>query len=96
MRKVYLEKESKNIANKIWPIANDWTASIMQKNTKQIMLGLTVHQLSAQINMAGYINMAMQKQLMIFAYRLKTGRELYVQRIVFAMIYRRTSQHIQV
>ena len=38
----------KNIANKIWAIASDWTTLITRKKrSKQIILELTVHRLSA-------------------------------------------------
>ena len=55
--KGYAETESKNIANKIWSIASDWTALITgKKSSKQVMLGLTVHRLSASKEISNILN----------------------------------------
>ena len=43
----YAKTDSSNIATKIWSIALDWESLISrQKNSKQAMLGLTVHRLT--------------------------------------------------
>ena len=44
----FAQTESRNIANKIWSIANYWTALLTgRKNAKQITLGMVIHRLTA-------------------------------------------------
>ena len=44
----FTKVESRNLANKIWSIASDWTALITgRKNAKQITLAMVIHRLTA-------------------------------------------------
>ena len=44
----YAKVGSENIAAKMWPVASDWMALITDlKNSKQAMLALDVHRLTA-------------------------------------------------
>ena len=50
---------SRNIANKIWSIANDWTAILTgRKNAKQITLGMVIHRLTSSKEVANILDKA--------------------------------------
>ena len=43
----FARTDSRNIANKIWSIANDWTALITgRKNAKQVTLAMVIHRIT--------------------------------------------------
>ena len=55
----FARTESRNIANKIWSIANDWTALITgRKNAKQVTLAMVIHRLTASKEVASILHKA--------------------------------------
>ena len=53
----YAETKYKTITNKIWSIASDWTSLITGKrSSKQIMLGMTLHRVTASKEVATILN----------------------------------------
>ena len=90
--------QSSSISNKIWSIASDWAALLAnQKSSKQIMLSIGIHRLSASkeivtlLNKAGqgipYNDIRLQKELQ---------KQLWVVRIVSIVVCQKEQLHILV
>ena len=55
----YAVTTSKNLASKIWSTAYDWEALITgQKNPKQVLMGMTIHHITASKEVANYLHRA--------------------------------------
>ena len=55
----YAVTTSKNLASKIWSTAYDWEALITgQKNPKQVLMGMTIHRITASKEVANYLHRA--------------------------------------
>ena len=50
----YATTKSKNLATKIWSLANDWEALLLRdanfRNPKQILMGMNIYRLTQQTN----------------------------------------------